>query len=354
MAARFQCQCGMAFTVADPGPGRPVVCPACGTIQESPGRSAASAPTAPPPPQPIPSVEPDRPTVRCPDCDALNSTEDVICGMCGRRLSVDVLTLGGEAASPEASDTLSEDVEFLEEQIGVLAGGDEKPRRATIRYEGEEYVHIVRLVLRTLIRPRQEMETLVTFLSYRDMVWKLAGMFLIGVAGLWLAEMRYPGLPLVSGFTLGGRLPLKAAWYIWLGMAFSSAALVATGLTVFAAFAGMVTGHGWRLGPLALAFLFVVSLVNMAHLLLLPIGWVWPGGVLVVAWGLLLWEVLLTTFVINKVLDCEAILSVIIALVICAVTVHFYNRVYALTSRLVPGEGRPAVGAIVAGEPDHR
>ena len=55
---------------------------------------------------------------------------------------------------------------------------------------------------------------------------------------------------------------------------------------------------------------------------------------------LLGWEVLLTVFVINKVLDCDAVLSFILAAVICAATVQFYNRIYRLTERLLPGQER--------------
>lgn len=351
MAVRFLCECGMAFTVETVRPGRPVSCPACGAVQPerpaSPLRpSARGRPERPAAVEPAgPAAEPDRPTQRCRDCGALNRAEDVICGVCGTRLNADALLARPQAPPRRAAQALAaapaDAVPFLADDLELLAAEGEERRREPIRYEGAPYVPIVRLILRMLIRPRAELETLVAFLSYRDMVWKLAGLFLVGVVGLWAVGMRHPAVPIVRGFTIGAGVPSRASWYLWLGMAFSTATFITVGLTLLSAAAGLLTGHGWHLSALALAYLFVVSLVNAAHLLLLPVGLWSETAALALAWVLLFWEVMLTTFVIQKVLDCDAILSVIIALAICAVTVHFYNRVYRLVGLLAPAEARP-------------
>jgi len=330
MTARFVCACGMAFSVESVRPNQPVVCPACGAVQEHEAEPVGGRPA----PAAAPPADPGRPTVRCPDCGALNSAEDALCGLCGTRLDLQTLLLTGETAAPPAEADPAADFD------SVLA--TDETVREPIRYEGALRVPMIRLVLRLLVRPRREMETLVSFLSYRDMVWKLLLLFAVGVVGLWAAAWRFSAhpLPIVSGFTFGARMPPRATWSAWLGMAFSAAAFITVGLTLLAAAAGLLTGHGWRLSPLALSFMFVVSLVNAAHLLLLPAALLGPTAVTVLAWALLAWQALLTIFVINKVLDCDAVLSVIIALLVCALTVHFYNRVYRVTERILPGEER--------------
>jgi len=322
MGTRFVCSCGMVFSVERFRPNRPVTCPVCGAAQEHEVAPAVE-------PEADHAADPDRPTIRCRDCGALNSAEEAICGLCGARLGVDAsLLAGGVSAQVEAAVAAGE--------VDTTLVGEESPRKP-LRYEGELRVPMIRLILRMLARPRKEMETLVSFLSYRDMVWKLSGLFLLGVAGLWLAAWRFPGLLLVRGFTFGAGVQPWSEWYMLLGMAFSAAALVIGGLTVLAAVAGLLTGHGWHVSALALAFMFTVSLVNVAHFLLLPAALL--GGETaadILAWGLLAWTAALTIFVVNKVLDCDPVLSFIIALVICAVTVHFYHRVYHLAERVLP------------------
>jgi hypothetical protein len=435
MASRFLCPCGMAFTAKKVLPGKPVVCPACGAVQEvrptgparqttedvpaDPGSFAAlvhdlargerelpprpraspetaptdrgqdradqqtpdssprphpegssaggpenevrpqrrdlkgSDPILPPPgltertqaeaqPRPVDEAgEGDRLTVRCRDCGALNSTDDAVCGMCGARLGSALLDLTGEV--PRAGALAAASMSAADLGLDTLdAPLAEKRKRKPIRYEGAYRVPIVRLALRVLFRPRTEMETLVQFLSYRDMAWKLLGLFLLGVAGLWLSGWRYPGLPIVSG-SFAGQMPRDAEWYMWLGMAFSAAALITAGLTILGALGGMVTGHGWHVAPLAMAFLFVVALVNTLHLLLLPVGLVLgESAVFVCGWVLVAWQVILAAIVLQKILDADPILSFIMAVLICAATVMFYSRVYQL-AHLVPTPGGPGV-----------